>query len=108
MQHEFSQNQKAAITKLSTDAIVNAVNEGLWEGSGICGAIFAEVGSGELNMACRAIGHCDTGSEVITLGDHLKAKYIMHAVGSRWTDGKMALTKRGNIKWVKYWEKNIP
>ena len=79
--------KKIGITKLSTDAIVNAANEGLWEGGGVCGAIFAEAGSGELTAACNAIGHCDTGSAVITPGFHLKAKYIIHAVGPRWTDG---------------------
>ena len=79
--------KKTGITNLPTDAIVNAANEGLWEGGGVCGAIFAEAGSGELTAACNAIGHCDTGSAVITPGFHLKAKYIIHAVGPRWTDG---------------------
>lgn len=81
------QIKKIGITNLRTDAIVNAANEGLWEGGGVCGAIFAEAGSGELTAACNAIGHCDTGSAVITPGFRLKAKYIIHAVGPRWTDG---------------------
>ena len=80
--------QKIGITKLPSDAIVNAANEGLWEGGGVCGAIFAEAGSDELTKACNAIGHCDTGSAVITPGFNLKAKYIIHAVGPRWTDGE--------------------
>lgn len=79
--------QNIGITKLSTDAIVNAANEGLWEGGGVCGAIFAEAGSGKLAQACAAIGGCDTGNAVITPGFNLKAKYIIHAVGPRWTDG---------------------
>ena len=79
--------KKIGITNLSADAIVNAANEGLWEGGGVCGAIFAEAGSGELTAACSSIGHCDTGSAVITPGFRLKAKYIIHAVGPRWTDG---------------------
>ena len=66
--------KKTGITKLPTDAIVNAANEGLWEGGGVCGAIFAEAGSMELTAACNAIGHCDTGSAVITPGFRLKAK----------------------------------
>ena len=32
------------ITDLATDAVVNAANEGLWAGSGVCGAIFAAAG----------------------------------------------------------------
>ena len=48
--------KKIGITKLDTDAIVNAANEGLWEGGGVCGAIFRDAGSAELTQACNAIG----------------------------------------------------
>ena len=34
-----------------------------------------------------AIGHCDTGSAVITPGFALKAKYVIHAVGPIWSGG---------------------
>lgn len=54
------------ITKLAVDAIVNAANERLWEGGGVCGAIFREAGSAELTKACNAIGGCKTGNAVIT------------------------------------------
>lgn len=80
--------QKISITKLHTDAIVNAANEGLWEGGGVCGAIFREAGSKELRKACEAIGGCKTGSAVITPGFALPAKYIIHAVGPRWSGGE--------------------
>ena len=80
--------QKISITDLSTDAIVNAANDGLWAGGGVCGAIFKAAGYKKLQAACDAIGHCDTGSAVITPGFDLKAKYIIHAVGPRWIDGK--------------------
>ena len=79
--------QKISITDLSTDAIVNAANEGLWAGGGVCGAIFQAAGYRELQAACAKIGHCDTGSAVITPGFRLKAKYIIHAVGPRWYGG---------------------
>ena len=80
--------RKIGITDLDTDAIVNAANDGLWAGSGICGAIFRAAGHEQLQAACDRIGHCDTGSAVITPGFRLKAKYIIHAVGPRWKDGK--------------------
>lgn len=78
---------KQGITKLDVDCIVNAANEGLWAGGGVCGAIFKEAGYEELEKACREIDHCDTGSAVITPGFNLKAKYIIHAVGPRWSGG---------------------
>ena len=79
--------QKISITDLDTDAVVNAANEGLWAGSGVCGAIFAAAGYRELEEACKKIGGCETGSAVITPGFRLKAKYIIHAVGPRWSGG---------------------
>ena len=80
--------RKISITDLDTDAIVNAANEGLWAGGGVCGAIFRSAGHDQLQRACNKIGHCPTGSAVITPGFHLKPKYIIHAVGPRWRDGK--------------------
>ena len=79
--------EKINITDLETDAIVNAANEGLWAGGGVCGAIFRAAGHRQLQNACDKIGHCDTGSAVITPGFMLKAKYIIHAVGPRYKDG---------------------
>ena len=79
--------RKASITDLGTDAVVNAANEGLWAGAGVCGAIFSAAGYDQLEEACRKIGHCDTGAAVITPGFKL-AKYIIHAVGPRYHDGR--------------------
>lgn len=80
--------KKIGITELNTDAIVNAANEGLWEGGGVCGAIFRAAGSEQLTRACRAIGGCETGSAVITPGFNLPVKYIIHAVGPVWNGGQ--------------------
>lgn len=79
--------QKIGITDLDTDTIVNAANDGLWAGGGVCGAIFRAAGYDKLQATCDAIGHCDTGSAVITPGFDLKAKYIIHAVGPVWYGG---------------------
>ena len=88
------QIQKANIAELATDCIVNAANEGLWAGSGVCGAIFSAAGYDELTHACNAIGHCDTGSAVITPGFHLKVRYIIHAVGPIWRGGNNGEAKQ--------------
>ena len=75
------------ITHLRVDAIVNAANEHLWQGGGVCGAIFAAAGARKLQAACSKIGHCDTGSAVATPAFGLKARYIIHAVGPVWSGG---------------------
>lgn len=80
--------RKISITDLDADAIVNAANDGLWAGGGVCGAIFKAAGHEQLQTACNLIDHCDTGSAVITPGFKLKAKYIIHAVGPVWSGGK--------------------
>lgn len=84
---------KKGITEFEVDAIVNAANSDLWEGSGVCGAIFRAAGSKEMTDACRKYGHCDTGSAVITPGFKLPAKYVIHAVGPIWKDGKQNETE---------------
>lgn len=58
--------QKIGITDILVDAIVNAANEGLQAGGGVCGAIFKAAGYSQLQAACNSIGHCNTGSAVIT------------------------------------------
>jgi O-acetyl-ADP-ribose deacetylase (regulator of RNase III) len=65
------------------DAIVNAANDSLAVGGGVCGAIHYAAGS-ELAVACNDIGGCPTGEARITPGFKLKAKYVVHAVGPRW------------------------
>ena len=44
---------KKSVTKLDVDCVVNAANEGLWAGGGVCGAIFKEAGYNELTDACN-------------------------------------------------------
>lgn len=75
------------IVNMRVDAIVNAANSSLAPGGGVCGAIFAAAGRTALEKACRAIGHCDVGSAVITPGFDLPARYVIHAVGPIWQGG---------------------
>lgn len=78
--------QYGDITTLTTDAIVNAANEKLQPGTGVCGAIFQAAGS-RLELSCSRIGTCPVGQAVITPGFALPAKYIIHTVGPVWQGG---------------------
>ena len=77
----------ADITTLGVDAIVNAANEALAPGGGVCGAIHRAAGP-ELAAACVRIGGCPTGESRITPGFALKAKYVIHTVGPVWGGGE--------------------
>jgi O-acetyl-ADP-ribose deacetylase (regulator of RNase III) len=74
------------ITTETTDAVVNAANEALARGGGVCGAIFAAAGPG-LAEACAAAGPCPTGDARGTPGFALAARSIVHAVGPVWRGG---------------------
>jgi len=78
--------KKTGILSTKTDIIVNAANNQLQEGGGVCGVIFNAVGSSQLTKECKRIGYCKTGDAVITKGFNV-AKYIIHAVGPIWYDG---------------------
>uniref|UniRef100_B8HYS5 Appr-1-p processing domain protein n=1 Tax=Cyanothece sp. (strain PCC 7425 / ATCC 29141) TaxID=395961 RepID=B8HYS5_CYAP4 len=69
------------ITTLEVEAIVNAANNELKPGGGVCGAIFRAAGYKQLQQACEQIGYCPTGEALITPGFNLPAQWIVHTVG---------------------------
>ena len=76
------------ITKIpGVEVIVNAANNQLEMGGGVCGAIF-RAASGDLAKECKEIGSCATGEAVITRAYNLPNKYIIHTVGPRYSTGE--------------------
>ena len=82
--------EQGDITKKRVDAIVNAANEDLLGGDGVCGAIFKAAGWQKLQRACNQYPflsdgkRCHVGHACITPSFNLKnngVKNIIHAVG---------------------------
>ena len=83
--------EEGDITRVAADAIVNAANSALAGGGGVDGAIHRAAGPEimrELDGIRRRIGACPTGSAVATAAGRLPAKYVFHAVGPVYRDGR--------------------
>jgi O-acetyl-ADP-ribose deacetylase len=78
--------EQGDITAYAVDAIVNAANEALAPGGGVCGAIHRRAGP-ELAAACARLGRCPTGEARLTPGFRLPAHFVIHAVGPVWHGG---------------------
>jgi O-acetyl-ADP-ribose deacetylase (regulator of RNase III) len=79
------------ITRIPADAIVNAANSQLAGGGGVDGAIH-RVGGPEIMKELDAIrpriGRCPPGDAIRTGAGRLPSKYVIHAVGPVYRDGR--------------------
>lgn len=81
------------ITTLHVDAIVNAANEMLAPGGGVCGAIHKAAGS-RLEDACLELPQvkpgvrCLPGMAVATGAFDLPCRAVIHTVGPVWVNGR--------------------
>jgi O-acetyl-ADP-ribose deacetylase (regulator of RNase III) len=73
------------ITQQDTEAVGNAANSALAGGGGVDGAIHRAGGSAIMAELKSRYKGCPTGSAVMTGGGNLKAKYVIHAVGPRYS-----------------------
>jgi O-acetyl-ADP-ribose deacetylase (regulator of RNase III) len=83
--------ERGDITSIAVDAMVNAANSALAGGSGVDGAIHRAGGPTlmqELDVIRAREGGCATGSAVVTGGGKLPAKFVFHAVGPIYRDGR--------------------
>src|SRR5436853_5210834 len=79
------------ITRVAADVVVNAANSALAGGGGVDGAIHRAGGPSimeQLRVIRRQIGSCPAGSAVATGAGDLPARWIFHAVGPIYRDGK--------------------
>lgn len=84
--------EKADLTTVQVDAIVNAANEQMLGGGGVDGAIHEAAGD-DLFEACllfpevRSRVRCPTGKARVTPGFNLPCKFVIHTVGPVWNGG---------------------
>jgi O-acetyl-ADP-ribose deacetylase len=74
------------LTSQEADAIVNAANEQLAPGGGVCGAI-RRAGGDEIFEEASRLGGCPTGDAKATGAGRLPARHVIHAVGPVWQGG---------------------
>uniref|UniRef100_A0A672S0R9 Poly [ADP-ribose] polymerase n=1 Tax=Sinocyclocheilus grahami TaxID=75366 RepID=A0A672S0R9_SINGR len=87
--------RKADICKLHVDAVVNAANEDLKHIGGLALALLQAAGP-SLQQNCdlhtKANGPLKPGDAIITAAGRLPSKYVVHAVGPRFSDSDRRTT----------------
>ncbi len=87
--------RKADICKINVDAVVNAANEDLKHIGGLALALLQAAGP-SLQQTCdqhtRSNGPLKPGEAIITDAGRLPCKYVVHAVGPRFTDSDRRTT----------------
>ncbi|XP_062613012.1 uncharacterized protein LOC134274798 [Saccostrea cucullata] len=80
---------KGSITRAKVDAVVNAANTHLDNCGGVAEVISKAAGN-ELEKACRQKmskrSRIDVAENVVTTGGNLPCRWVIHAVGPRWSD----------------------
>jgi O-acetyl-ADP-ribose deacetylase (regulator of RNase III) len=79
--------QEGDITRIPVDAIANAANSSLAGGGGVDGAIH-RAGGPQIMRELRGFSGCPTGDAVATGAGKLPAKFVFHAVGPVYRDGR--------------------
>jgi O-acetyl-ADP-ribose deacetylase (regulator of RNase III) len=83
--------EEGDITRIAVHAMANAANSALAGGGGVDGAIHRAGGPSimrELDVIRAQAGGCPTGSAVATGAGNLPARYVFHAVGPVYRDGR--------------------
>jgi len=79
------------ITLQDADAIVNAANEQLAPGGGVCGAIH-RAGGPQIWEECQAVvakrGPLPTGQAIATTAGRMKTRFVIHTLGPVWHGGQ--------------------
>lgn len=73
------------ITEQRLEAMANAANSSLAGGAGVDGAIHKAAGPSVMKELKEKYRGCPTGSAVITEAGQLNARFIIHAVGPRYS-----------------------
>lgn len=84
------------ITRVAADAIGNAANAELAGGGGVDGAIHRVGGPAimrDLNRIRANTGRCPAGDAVVTSAGNLPAKWVIHAVGPVYRNGRRGEAK---------------